>query len=156
MRRIEQRADKSLKGLRWPLLKDRASLRPEADLYALIARMTTVRTARAWVYKEQLREILERKQINVVREMLKHWCTCVMCSKVEPMKEVAALVRRHIEGIVAWAQTRQTNGFLEALNGLFQAAKRRARGFTRFDTIRTVIFLIAGKLDFGVVNPHAR
>ena len=157
MRRIEQRADKSLKGLRWSLLKDRASLRPEAaaDLAALIARMSTVRTARAWVYKEQLREILERRQINVVRAMLQHWCTCVMRSKVEPMKEVAALVRRHLEGIVAWAQTRQTNGFLEALNGLFQAAKRRARGFTRFETIKTVIFLIAGKLDFHAVNPHA-
>jgi len=61
-----------------------------------------------------------------------------------------------MEGIVAWAQTRQTNGFLEALNGLFQAAKRRAHGFASFDTIRTVFFLIAGKLDFAAVNPHAR
>jgi transposase len=157
MRRIEQRTDHSLKGMRWSLLKDRSRLSPEAaaDLDALIAKMTTVRTARAWLYKEQLREILERKQINVVRGMLQHWCTCVMRSKVEPMKEVAALVRTHLEGIVAWAQTRQTNGFLEALNGLFQAAKRRARGFTRMSTIRTVIFLIAGKLDFRVVNPHA-
>lgn len=158
MRRIEQRSDKSLKGMRWSLLKNRASLKPEAaaDLDALIARMATVRTARAWVYKEQLRQILARKQINVARDMLKHWCTCVMRSKVEPMKEVAAMVHRHLEGIVAWAQTRQTNGFLEALNGLFQSAKRRARGFTRFTTIRTVIFLIAGKLDFAVINPHAR
>jgi transposase len=158
MRRIEQRTDKSLKGLRWKLLKDRSRLntRDSADLDALIARMTTVRTARAWVYKEQLREILERKQINVVRDMLLHWCTCVMRSKVEPMKEVAQMVRRHLDGIVAWAQTRQTNGFLEALNGLFQAAKRRARGFTRLSTIRTVIFLIAGKLDFTALNPHAR
>ena len=158
MRRIEQRSDKSLKGMRWSLLKNRASLKPEAaaDLDALIARMATVRTARAWVYKEQLRQILARKQIIVARDMLKHWCTCVMRSKVEPMKEVAAMVRRHLEGIVAWAQTRQTNGFLEALNGLFQSAKRRARGFTRFTTIRTVIFLIAGKLDFAVINPHAR
>lgn len=158
MRRIEQRTDKSLKGMRWSLLKDRESLKPEAaaDLDALISRMTTVRTARAWAYKEQLREILERKQINVVRQMLLHWCTCVMRSKVEPMKEVAAMVRRHLQGIVAWAQTRQTNGFLEALNGLFQAAKRRARGFASFDTIRTVVFLIAGKLDFAAVNPHAR
>ena len=156
MRRIEQRSDKSLKGMRWSLLKNRASLKPEAaaDLDALIARMATVRTARAWVYKEQLRQILARKQINVARDMLKHWCTCVMRSKVEPMKEVAAMVRRHLEGIVAWAQTRQTNGFLEALNGLFQSAKRRARGFTRFTTIRTVIFLIAGKLDFSRLNPH--
>jgi transposase len=157
MRRIEQRTDRSLKGMRWSLLKDRSRLSAEAaaDLDALIAKMTTVRTARAWVYKEQLREILERKQINVVRAMLAHWCTCVMRSKVEPMKEVAALVRKHLEGIIAWAQTRQTNGFLEALNGLFQAAKRRARGFTRLSTIRTVIFLIAGKLDFRKVNPHA-
>jgi transposase len=157
MRRTEQRLDRSLKGMRWPLLKDRSRLSAEAaaDLDALIARMTTVRTARAWLYKEQLREILERKQINVVRAMLQHWCTCVMRSKVEPMKEVATLVRHHLDGIVAWAQTRQTNGFLEALNGLFQAAKRRARGFTRMSTIRTVIFLIAGKLDFRVINPHA-
>jgi transposase len=118
--------------------------------------MTTVRTARAWLYKEQLREILERRQINVVRSMLEHWCTCVMRSKVEPMKDVAAHVRRHLEGIVAWAQTRQTIGFLEAINGLFQAAKRRARGFVRLSTIKTVIFLIVGKLDFHAINPHAR
>ena len=44
--------------------------------------MTTLRSARARVYKEQLREILERKQINVVPAILQHWCTCVMCSKV--------------------------------------------------------------------------
>ena len=158
MRRIEQRTDKSLKGMRWALLKDRANLKPAAaaDLDILIAKMTTVRTARAWLYKEKLREILQRKQINVVRAMLEHWCTCVMRSKVEPMKEVACLVRRHLEGIVAWAQTRQTNGFLEAINGLFQAAKRRARGFTRLSTIKTVIFLIVGKLDFHAINPHAR
>jgi transposase len=157
MRRIEQRTERSLKGLRWTLLKDRSRLSPEAaaDLDALIARTTTLRTARAWLYKEQLREILERKQVNVVRGMLQHWCTCVMRSKVEPMKEVASLIRKHLDGIVAWAQTRQTNGFLEALNGLFQAAKRRARGFSRMSTIRAVIFLIAGKLNFSAINPHA-
>ncbi len=157
MRRIEQKTDKSLKGMRWTLLKDAAKLKPEAaaDLDALISKMTVKRTARAWSYKEQLREILDRKQINVVRGMLEHWCTCVMRSKVEPMKDVAKMIRTHMEGIVAWAQTRQTNGFLEAINGLFQASKRKARGFTRLSTIRTVIFLIAGKLDFHAINPHA-
>jgi transposase len=158
MRRIEQRSDKSLKGMRWSLLKDRSRLKPEAaaDLDALIARQASVRTARAWVYKERLREILQRRQVNVVRAMLQHWCVCVMRSKVDPMKEVASLVRRHLEGIVAWTQTRQTNGFLEAINGLFQAAKRRARGFKRLSTIKTVVFLIAGKLDFQAINQHAQ
>ena len=38
------------------------------------------------------------------------------------------MIKKHFDGIVAWTQTRQTNGFLEALNGLFQAAKRKAGG----------------------------
>lgn len=87
--------------------------------------------------------------------MLAQWCANVMRSKVQPMKEVARMIRKHFHGIVAWAQTRQTNGFIEALNGLFQAAKRKARGYTRFETMRTVIFLIAGKLDFHRINQQA-
>ena len=156
-RRIEQKTDPSLKGLRWKLLRDRADLTPDAraDLDALVAQVTTKRTARAWLYKEQLREIMERKQVNVVRDMLTQWATNVMRSKVEPMKEVAKMIRSHLDGIVAWTQTRQTNGFLEAINGLFQAAKRKARGYSNFATIRAVVFLLAGKLDFSNINPHA-
>jgi transposase len=156
-RRIEQPTDPSLKGLRWSLLKDRDRLTEQgrADLDALIVRAATKRTARAWLYREHLREILDRKQINVVSAMLKQWCTNVLRSKVEPMKDVARMIRKHFDGIVAWAQTRQTNGFIEALNGLFQAAKRKARGYTRFATMRTVLFLIAGKLDFTRTNANA-
>lgn len=155
-RRLEQKSTPDLKGLRWTLLRDYGELgaTARAELDALLAKLTTRRTARAWVYREQLREILERKQINVVTGLLWRWCTNVMRSKVEPMKKVAQMVRDHFDGIVAWAQTRQTNGFLEALNGLFQSAKRRARGYGRFSTIRTVIFLLAGKLDFSKLNPH--
>ena len=92
----------------------------------------------------------------MVRDMLKHWCPCVMHSKVEPLKEVAVMVHRRIEGSVASAQTRQTKGFRKALDGLFQAAKRRTRGLTSFDTIRTVILLIAGKRNFSAINSHDR
>jgi transposase len=161
-RRIEQRSDpalgRTLKGMRWTLPEDAFSLSVKAGaaLHESIRAPKMTRTARARVYKERLREILDRRQIDAMRRALSHRCGCVMCSKVEPMKDVAALVRRHLEGIVAWVQTRQTNGFLEALNGLFQAAKRRARGYTRIETIKVVIFLIAGKLDFAAVDPHAR
>jgi transposase len=79
-----------------------------------------------------------------------------MRSKVDPMKDVARLIRRHFDGIVAWTQTRQTSGFIEAINGLFQAAKRKARGYACFETMRTVLFLIAGKLNFARFSEHAR
>jgi transposase len=105
-RRLEQRHDPSLKGLRWTLLRDRHRLSAEArtDLDALIAHAATKRTARAWLYREGLRAILDRKQINVVAAMLKQWCTNVLRSKVAPMKDVARMIRRHFEGIVAWTQ----------------------------------------------------
>jgi transposase len=102
-----------------------------------------------------LRAILDRKQINVVTTMLRQWCTNVLRSKIEPMKEVGRMIRRHFDGVVAWTQTRQTNDFIEVVNGLFQAAKRKARGYTRFATMRTVLFLIAGHLDFTRLNRHA-
>ncbi len=156
MRREEQQRDPSLKGLRWVLLKDRSKLThaQRAELDGLLSRMTTTRTARAWHYREQLRDILTRKQPTVVARLLNAWCTNVLRSKVEPMKKVAEMIRSHFDGILAWVHSRQTNGFLEAINGLFQAAKRRARGYVRFKTIRTVIFMIAGKLDFSRINPY--
>ena len=79
-RRLEQTTDPSLKGLRWTLLKDRSAA-GRADLDALIVQATSKRTARAWLYREHLRAILDRKQIHVVSAMLKQWCTNVMRSR---------------------------------------------------------------------------
>jgi hypothetical protein len=55
---------------------------------------------------------------------------------------------------LAWHTSRQTNGLLEAINSLLQAAKRRAWGYLHFQTIRTITFLIAGKLDFSSLNSY--
>ena len=110
MRRMKQRTDPALKGLRWALLKNRSKLSREPHLDMLVEHFTTKRTARAWLYREQLRDILDRKQINVVSAMLGQWCTNVMRSKVEPMKEVAAMIRKHFEGIAEKERPAELNG----------------------------------------------
>jgi transposase len=58
-RRSEHRTEPTLKGLRWTLLKDVFKLDTKAwsALHDLITAPKLTRTARAWVYKEQLREI---------------------------------------------------------------------------------------------------
>ena len=48
------------------------------------------------------------------------------------------MLRSHLEGIVAWPQTRPANGILEAISGLIQAAKRRA--------LRSLKDLVAGHI----------
>ncbi len=155
-RRQEQKTDPNLKGLRWALLKERDRLpaAQRADLDALIANVTTKRTARAWLYREQLREILDRKQINVVSAMLDQWCTNVMRSKVEPMKDVARMIRsistasslgpRHARPMASWK-----------LSTACSKPPSVRRAAMQTSTKCTVIFLIAGKLDFASINPHA-
>jgi transposase len=155
-RRREGKDAAALKGKRWLLQKSHESLSASEhdDLYSIIRRMTSLRTARAWMYKEQLRNILSHTQPDIVEPYLRRWCAAVMRSKVEPMKDVVRMIRRHWCQIINWTNSRITNGFLESLNGVFQAAKRKARGFREFRTIRAVIFLLAGKLDFSGINPH--
>ena len=154
--RTENRSQPQGPALGAPQGSSASSESQRADLDAFVSQATTKRTARAWLYREQLREILDRKQINVVSAMLKRWCANVMRSKVEAMKKVAEMILEHFEGVTAWAQTRQTNGFLEAINGLFQAAKRKARGYGRFKTMRIVVYPVAGNLNFSAINPHAK
>jgi hypothetical protein len=78
-----------------------ASDEGRADLDSLIAQVATIRTARAWLNRENLCEILERKQINVVSALLRQRCTNVMRSKVELMKAVARMIRKNFNGIIA-------------------------------------------------------
>lgn len=58
------------------------------------------------------------------------------------MKDVVRMIGVLLGGIVARARAKLTSGFLEALNGLLQTAKRKARGYRRLSTMRTIIFLI--------------
>jgi hypothetical protein len=99
--------------LRRALLKDKSKLSSEQahDLERLIVQFTTKRTARAWLFREQLCDILDRTQRHA--------------SKVEPMKQVAIMIRSHFDGIVAWISSCRTNDFIEAINGLFQSANKR-------------------------------
>ena len=42
------------------------------------------------------------------------------------------------------------NGILEGINSMVQAAKARARGYRTTQNLITMIYLIAGKLNFGL------
>jgi transposase len=79
----------------------------------------------------------------------------VMGSKFESMKQVAATIRTYFDGTVNLTRSRPTSGFIEAINGLFQATKRKTRGYTQFQAMKTMIFLISGKLSFAAFTPHA-
>ena len=77
-----------------------------------------------------------------------------MChSRIPEMIKVAKSIKAHWDGIVAYLETRLTNAGAEAMNGLIQTAKRKAKGFRSFLYFKTIIYLIGSKLKFDLPIP---
>ena len=51
------------------------------------------------------------------------------------------------DGILAWFDSRISNGLIEGINSLVQAAKAKARGYRNNRTLKAVTYMVAGKLD---------
>ncbi|MGO9793310.1 MAG: transposase [Solirubrobacteraceae bacterium] len=73
-------------------------------------------------------------------------------SQLEPIIEFTQTLENHWDGVIRWHHTRVSNGLLEGLNSHIQAAKRRARGYRTPRNYKTMIYLVAGKLNPGPVT----
>ena len=49
-----------------------------------------------------------------------------------------------------WFTSKLTNGILEGLNSLIQAAKARARGYRTTTNLIAMIYLLGAKLNFAL------
>lgn len=97
--------------------------------------------------KTVLQDIFERSSPEQGPELLQKWYAWAARSRLSPMVEVARTLRRHWQGVVRWFQSRIANSVAEAINGLIQSAKRRARGCRSVRNLITMIYLLLGKLD---------
>ncbi len=66
------------------------------------------------------------------------------------MATVAGTIRAHSTDMLRWLHSRISNGMLEAMNSLVQAAKVRARGYRTTDNYITMAYLVCGKLTFNL------
>ena len=98
---------------------------------------------RAMMLRETLQDVLAGED----PASLRWWVTRARRSRLEPFRKLAESVMEHWDGIVAFLETRVTNGVIEAINGLLQLAKRMARGFRSFRNFRIMALLKAGRLQ---------
>jgi transposase len=108
-------------------------------------------TATAWRIKEKLRWVRQAETPQGARWRLTHFLRHAR-EKVgdKPILEAVGkaldTVAKHLERILErWAST-LTNARLEAMNGLFQAARARARGYRNTNTFILMIYLIGAPL----------
>ena len=120
---------KQLKGTRWPLLKSfwNLSLFDSNRLSSL--QRDNKRLYRAYLLKEAMVGVLDCRYEALARQKLDEWVRWARRSRLEPFKRVAATVRIHADGILAYVRSGLSNGRTEGLNGKARTLTRRSYGF---------------------------
>ncbi|MFA6233316.1 MAG: ISL3 family transposase, partial [Bacteroidota bacterium] len=140
-----------LKGSRFLWLKNPNNLSATQERRLWDIQYLTRKTSRAYGIVQGLRTFFELPTV-LAEPYLKRWYQWARSSRIDQMKEFALTIKRHWNGILKFHETRMTAGFLEGINSLIQAAKRKARGYRTTNNLITMIYLIAGKLDFQLTH----
>ena len=154
VRREEVKSEPILRKQRYSLLKSEAKWTTQQANFMADFRSSHLKTARAWRFKESLRDIVAAKDdAATTRAALDRLIAWAQRSRLKPLITFGGTLKKHLDGIVRAISERRSNGFAEGLNSAIQAAKQRARGFKTADNLISIIYLIAGKLKNLPTSP---
>jgi transposase len=156
VRRQEVATRPELKHTRWLWLKNWANLSAtqRRDLHRLMRPSAQLATARALRWREDFQAFYDQHP-SYAPEYLRRWCYGAKRSRLQPVKDFVTLVENHWDGIIAWHKNHLSNGLLEGINSLVQAAKARARGYRNKNKMITIVYLTAAKLPLPTLtNPR--
>ncbi len=146
--------NKILKGTRYVFLKNENNLtvKQKETLKQCTMSNMNLKTVRAYNIRKSFQDIYAATSNEEFLEYLNKWYFWATHSRIEPIVEVAQMIKKHWEGVVNWYQSKINNGILEGLNSVIQAAKSKARGYKTFKNYKNIVYLLTGKLDFHLIN----
>ena len=150
VRRLEQKDNNNLKSTRYIWLKNPKDLTEEQKKKMQTLSDMNLKTAKAYSIKLCFQGFWDIQSKDIAEQYLKRWYFWATHSKLDPIRSVAYTIKDHWEGILNYISTRINNGVLEAINGLIQSAKRKARGYRSIENLITIIYLTCGKLTFDI------
>ena len=144
-----------LKNMRWKLLRRGSRVRGQARIKLNALLQSKLATGRAWDLKECFDHFWHYKSISWAGGFLDSWCRRVMRSRLEPMKKVARMLRRHEELLLNWfkAKGELSSGVVEGLNNKIRVVTRRSYGFRTYKAMELALYHNLGKLP-EPENPH--
>jgi transposase len=106
-----------------------------------------LKTGRAWAIKESLRGLWDYVSEGWARRFWKDWNSWAMRSKLEPVKEVARMIKSHLANVMTYFTHRITNAVAEGLNSKIQTIKKRAYGYRNPEHFKTAVLFHCGGLQ---------
>lgn len=144
---LMEQEDKTLVGTKYLWLKAKTNFTNKnmSDFKELDVNLLAV--GRAWHRKELLRHFCDYKYEESARKFFKKWYFSATHSRLQPVIDVAKMLKRHIHNILTFIKHRITNAFAEGMNSKIQHIKATARGFRTFENYRISILFYCGKLS---------
>jgi transposase len=157
VRRAESKHQPALKHSRWTWLKDKRKWTQRQISQAHDLTRRRLKTARAWRLKESLRDLYRQaKSPEQAHALFAKWYSWARRCRLEPIKRLATTLKSHLQGLLNAFDSGLSNGRVEGINSLIQAAKARARGYRTTGSLTTIAYLIAGKLVHLPASPYTR
>ena len=144
---LRPQGDKRLVGTKFLWLYGEENL-PEKHLVNFeVLRQSNLKTGRAWAIKESLRGLWKCDELEEGQQWWKRWYFWATHSRLEPVKKVAEMVKRHIDGVMNYYLHPITNAVSEGINSTIQLLKQRGRGYRNFGNFRVAVLFHCGGLQ---------
>ncbi|HKZ41430.1 MAG TPA: ISL3 family transposase [Candidatus Hodarchaeales archaeon] len=155
VRKMEAREQDILRGNKYLFLKNRENLtdKQSESLWAIESQpRLNLKTVRAFHIRENFQDIYKEHDSAGFERALKKWYFWATHCRIPQIVEAAKTIKNHWAGVLRWFESKVSNGILEGLNSLVQAAKSKARGYRTFVNFKTIIYMLTGKLDYSKVG----
>jgi transposase len=137
-----------LKKTRWLLLKRPETLTARQDVKLAELLRYNLKSVRSYLLKEEFQSFWKYIHPHWAGEFLEKWCKKTMHSRIEPMKKIAKMLRRHRPLLLNWfrAKGQISAGVVEGFNNKAKLTIRKAYGFKSFRATEIALYHTLGAL----------
>jgi transposase len=140
--------DPVLTHTRWCLLKRPENLTANQEVKLAELLRHNLKAVRTYLLKEDFQFFWDYGSPTWAGKFLDRWCTRALRSRIEPMKKVARMLRKHRPLLLNWfrAKKKISSGVVEGLNNRLKLTLRKAYGFRTFEAIEVALYHNLGEL----------
>ena len=146
-RRLQEQGDQRLKGSRQIWLYGFENVPPRWSERMDQLRSSTLKTAKAWMFKEMFRSFWTCSGAADAHAFFKDWYTGAIRCGLAPVKKVARMFQRHLANILTYFRHRLPNAAAEGLNNGIQSLVKKSYGYRNRERFKTDIYFHFGGLD---------
>ncbi|MCU7881349.1 MAG: ISL3 family transposase [Candidatus Thiodiazotropha sp. (ex Lucinoma aequizonata)] len=133
---------------RWLLLKRPENLTAKQDIKLPELLQYNLKSIRSYLLKEEFQLYWQYTIPYWAGEFLEQWRTKTMRSKIEAMKRVAKMLKRHRPLLLNWfrAKKKFSSGIIEGFNTKAKVTTRKAYGFRTYHAAEIALYHTLGAL----------